>query len=302
MLLAEVAPAAPAIDLAIGLWALAAVMLGIGLQRTWDYHIGAVLHLLASALDVRVWRINLNLGGPFEAANDRLQELLGQWVLAHEKALGLWWHANKQVVSYLGDSIVGFGEAVHGTIENLVYGTIPATVTAHTKPLRGEIYDVGGAARARDNAEARARSRGIDATHRDLTAEKLARERGIDNVGAKAKAYTDARVGRVQGQLAAERRYSHRILNRRLTWLEKALGVGALSGIAIAALTRVFPYWQCTNVRRFNRGVCRSPIGSLDWLFGLAAVAVVALNIEEIAELGQDLTDELSGLWETMTA
>jgi len=78
--------------------------------------------------------------------------------------------------------------------------------------------------------------------------------------------------------------------------------MGAVGGIALATLTRVFPWWRCSNVRAFNRQLCRSPLGSLDWLFALAGLAVVALDPEEIAHLGQDLADELGGIFDRMTA
>jgi hypothetical protein len=295
--LAEAGPlVAPGISLTIGLWALAGLLVGIGLKAGWDHSIGALLRGLANAADVGIWKIKIRGGAGFRKLDDVVQDALGRFVLLNEQALGLWWHANKQLVSYLGDSIVDFGAGTHAAIENLVDGVIPGHVGAATKPLTERIGRANSAAAARDRAEAQARSRGIDATGRDLTAEKLARERGIDNVGARAHGYTDAAVGRVSRSLAAERAYSHRILNRRLTWLEKALGVGALGGIAVAALTRVFPYWQCSNVRRFMRGLCRSPFGSLDWLFGLAALAVVALDPEALERVAEDVSDFLEGI------
>ena len=299
---AGAAPAeAPAFSLTIGLWVLVSLVVAIGLKAGWDHSIGRVLRGLASAADVGVWKIKLPAGGGFRKLDDVVQATLGEYILANEQALGLWWHTNVQIIRYLGDSITGFGFAVHDTIDSLVHGTIPATVTAHTRPLAGNIARGNHAAQVRDRAEAKERARGIDATHRDLTAEKLARERGIDNVGAKAHGYTDAAVARVQGAIARERAYAHRVLGGRLGLLDRLLGVGVIGGISIAALTRVFPYWQCSNFRRFARGVCRSPLGALDWLFALAGLAVIALDPEQVLHFAEDATDELGGIIHKMT-
>lgn len=280
------APAAGGAALTIGLWALVALIVAMGLKAGWDHTLGAILRGLANAADIGVWKIKIRGGTAFRKLDDVVQGALGDYILLNEKVLGLWWHALKWTVTELADSLAYFGVDIQSALYNLVFGTIPQTVVGHTKPLTDRVARGNTAAQARDRAEARARARGFDATRRDLLAERLARERGIDNVVARGRAYTDARVRRVQGQLAAERAYSHRVLNKRLSWLEKALGVGAIGGIAIAALTRVFPYWQCTNVRRFNRLLCRTPIGALDDIFGLALLTVASLNLDDfIAEM-----------------
>jgi hypothetical protein len=291
---------APGIDLTLGLWALVSLLVLMGLQAAWDYTLGALLNTLANVLDVSVWRIHLNVSGPLLSLNHSMQRRIGQAILRNEQALGLWWHANVQVVNYTGDALLDFSSAMHDFGVGLVHGTIPAIAADTVKPVAEHAGHAERAARARSRTEAKARAAGIEAGVRDIGAERLARERGIDNIGARDRAYTDAHTGRLEGQIAKERAYSHRILGKRLTLLEKLLGVGALGGIAVAALTRVFPYWQCSNVRRFMRGLCRSPLGALDWLFLLAALVVTALKPREIAHLGSDVADTLGAIFHTM--
>lgn len=266
-------------DLTLGLWLLASTMFGIALLRTWNYTFGALLHLLASALTVKVWRIHLNLGGPFDAANRYLQEALGKWVLGNEQALGLWWHANKAVVSYLGNSITDFGVAVHGAIHNLVFGTIPnaandavrpvargvGTVTrvvrVNTTRIEHQIVNVGRAQAATLEREFGLAWRGIDHI-RTVAIPRLWRAvHGID-----------ADVGRLEHAVG-------RVIPRRLTRLEKALGAGALTAAGIVALTKVFPWFKCSNVGRFNRQLCRAPFGSLDWLLADVFEAVLVTEL-----------------------
>lgn len=292
---AGAAPAeAPAFSLTIGLWLLVALLVAMGLKAGWDHTLGAILRGLGNAADVGVWKVKIKAGAGFRKLDDVVQAALGDYILLNEKALGLWWHTLKAIVGYVGDTLGDFALDHMDTIYNLVHGFIPVTIRTHTAPLTESVHKGNTAARARDRAEARARARGIDATQRDIAAERLARERGIDYVGGKARVYTDAKVGRVERSIAAERRYSHSILNRRLTWLEKALGVGAIGGIAIASLTRVFPYWQCSNVRRFLRGVCRADAGMLDNLLGALFLLALPLSIEEFAETLQGIIEPVA--------
>lgn len=277
----------------MGLGLLAMLLFLIGCREGWDATFGLILNGLASAADVGIWKIKLPGGAGFRKLDSFVQKKIGEAILATEQSLGLWWHANTQVVEYLADSWLDFTWTMHDFGSSLVHGTIPATVDARTKPGIAHARREAHSAAARAGSEARARARGDKAIAADLDTTFGRARAGIDSVGEKSKAYTDARVGRVQGQIAAERAYSHRVLNKRLTWLEKALGVGALGGIAIAALTRVFPYWQCSSFRRFSRLICRAPLGALDDLFGLALLAVGPISIVEFARMLQGVTEEV---------
>jgi hypothetical protein len=292
-------PAAGA-DIGIGFAIVAGLVVGIGVERVYIHTLGALLQAIASAGKFGVWKIKINVGGPAEKLNNRIKRELGNWILANEQALGLWWHANKQVAEWTYDGIVSFGHAVHSTIAGVVYGEIPAQVHASTRPLSTRAGRIDAAGRARDRAEAKARSRGIAAEHDYVTGRAKVAERGIDDVRSTIRTNVIPRIRANERALARERAYTHRGLSRRLSRLEKWLAAGVIGGVAIAALTRVFPYWQCSNVRRFLRGVCRSPLGALDWLFALAALVVVALDPAAMARAGEELVDLFEGVFRTM--
>lgn len=283
--------AAIGVEFVVGLWLLVAVLVAMGLKAGWAHSIGLVLQGLASRLKISKLGVRIDLGKPLVALDDFVQDSLGRYILANEQAIGLWWHANTQIVNYLGDTLADF--AAHSYIfgHNVVHGTIPATVAAHVKPVRDATAHANRATDLRTRAETRARVQADRAAAHELDTTFGRARAGIDAVLPRAKAYTDARVNRVAGSIAAERAYSHRILNRRLTWVEKALGVGALGGIAIASLTRVFPYWQCTGFRRFSRLLCRAPLGALEDFLGLALLLVGPVSIVQ-------LTRELQGVME----
>jgi hypothetical protein len=279
-------------ELTIGLWALMSLMIAMGLKAGWDYSFGAILKGLANAAHVGVWKVRIDLGGPLRKLDDVVQHALGRYILANEEVLGTWWHANKLAIDYLGSSLVDFGTAMHNGMHNLVYGVIPHAAGAAVKPWRGKVGEVqtqvthvtryvttkvvkvmNANVHAADVEFGKA-WRGIDHL-RDVAIPRL--WRGVHGV--------EAEVGQLQGQVG-------RVIPHRLTRLEKFLGAGVIGGAAVVALTRVFPYWQCSNVKRLNRLVCRSPVGALDDLLGLAFLALGPISVAEFARQLQGVTDE----------
>src|SRR5581483_8765425 len=104
------------------------------------------------------------------------------------------------------------------------------------------------------------------------------------------------RLAATAAGVLALRRLLHRDVLARLRRVERLVLGGALTGAVIAVLTRQMPWYRCRNVQRFMRGVCRSPFGSLDWLFALAALVVVALDPVRMLHLAEDAEDELSAI------
>ena len=297
-----VAPAAPAIGLTGALWLIVMAWVVVwGTLYAYDYTLGAFLREIADATRGIRW-IGGKIASAFEAIDQKIQEALGDGLSALETAAATLWDALAYVVRETGDALVAYAADIHDAIHGLIAGEIPTQIGAKTKPLTDRLSGSIAGTDARLRAEALARQRGIDATSRDLTAEALARERGIDRINTRLGEFVIPRIRAIEQGLSDVIGYTRRNLNIRLRTLEKALAAGTLGAIAVAAVTRVFPYWQCTNVRAFNRALCRSPIGSLGWLFGIAALTAVALNPEEIAELGQDLTRGLSDILERTAA
>lgn len=298
---APAAPAAaPAFTLTLGLWALASLLVLIGLKAIWADTIGWALQKLADILHFSAFRIKVDLGGPLRAIDNTVENALGRAILENEKALGLFWHTTKALVEYAADSIADFGQDVHGAIHGLVYGTIPNAAAAAVRPVAsgvGSVTRVVTTVQRVAIPNVRALVKAVEAQlDRDFG---IAR-RGIDHIGKAILPRILARERALESDVAGLQQQVGRVIPHRLTRLERWLGAGVIGGAAVAAITRVFPYWQCSNVKRFNRNVCRSPLGSLDWLFGLALATLVALDVEQVAHVGQDVTDELGNLWQQM--
>jgi hypothetical protein len=276
---AEAVPVVAGVDFGIGFAILAGLMVGIGTKLLYDYTLGALLNALAHVLKIDAWRIHIDVGGPLRKLDQTLEAAIGDWILANERALGKWWHANEVLAKWTYDGMVDFGAAVHDTIAGLVYGEIPAQVRAGTIPIRSKVGTAERTGRARADAEAHARSRGIAAEHDYVTGREKVTWRGIDDVRTTIRTNVIPRVRANERAIARERSYTHSKLNRRIGLLERVLGVGALSAVAIGALTRVFPYWQCTNVRKLMRGTCRANPAWLSLLFGAGVEALVVADL-----------------------
>lgn len=291
---APLAPAGPAVGITGGLLlACFALVVLIGIQRGYDYTFGAFLRGLADRVD-DIWVVGGPLANALEALDTFVMRQIGHGITALEQAVAVLWDGLAYVIRETGDAIVAFGADVHDAIAGLVYGEIPQQIEARTGRLRRDVATTRSGLDARLDAEARARSRGIDVLNRDLTAEARARERGIDRVNERITTVVLPRVRAVEQGLADVVGFTRRNLARRLTRVEERLAVGALGAVAIAAVTRVFPYWQCSNVRRFNRALCRAPAGLLDDLLGLALAFVASVSIVSFARELQALTDGAS--------
>jgi len=89
----------------------------------------------------------------------------------------------------------------------------------------------------------------------------------------------------VAGAIAAGERTTRGWVNRHYGALLRLVGVGAFAGAVASVLTRIFPYWRCTNVRKVARSICRFPTGLLDALLLDALEAAVVLNICEAVKV-----------------
>lgn len=276
----------------ISLVLLAAAMLMFGLVYIFDYTIGLLMDAMAGLVKGVPFVGGIAKGG-IEKAKHNIRDRMVSSAQGLEHGAGMFWHGAAQLTEYTGKTILYLGLGMRTATHNLVNAVIPGLIHDKTHPLAQQQAKTSSAAAARDRAEAKARTRGIDATTRDITQEKHARERGIDYVGTKAEGLVDSLGDRVESAIAAERRYAHKILHGELASWQELTGYAAIGGIALATLTRVFPFWQCTNFRRFSKLLCRSPIGALEDLFGLALLAIGPISIVEFARMLQDVTEEV---------
>ncbi len=277
----------------VGIGALTGLLLVLALAfvATWatiklyDLTMGALLRGVSDLVGALPF-----VGGfgerKIEALDQFILRQLGHALNGLETATAATWDALGFLVRETGKAMEALASATHDAIRNIHVADIPEQVSTATLPLKSGLARTKRDVHERARAEAKARSRGIDEVTRDLTRERLAREKGIDYIGARINARVMPRIRSLDRELAALRGYTRRVLSRRISKVEAALAAGVVGAIALATLTRYFPWFRCTNVRRFNRFLCRLPVGLLDDLLGLTIAALVLADVCRIGRLG----------------
>lgn len=290
------APAAPVVvglDLAAGGVVLMALVVGIGLLWLWDTTFGAVLESLANVLKFGGIRGHggVDFGRPIRALNSAVRATLSDWIRLNEITLGKFWHANAKLYEYLGDSINYLSHQTLAGISTLTGGTLPRLVHDHTEPLTKTIGGVEKKTRAQGRTEARTRAHADRAAvaHTDNLFGKA--QAGIDHIAKEKVPALTREVDSLEADVHSLQHSVGRVIPKRLSRLERLLGAGVIGGAAVYALTRVFPYWQCSNVKRFMRGICRADRGLLDALLGGLFLLALPLSLEEFAETLQGIVE-----------
>lgn len=305
---AAAAPAVPAAAITVGLIVLAFVWITLwGLKYGYEYTLGAMLRRLADQTRGIRW-IGGRIASTFESMDSFVQARIADGIETIEASAARLWDGLAWLVRETADALVAYANDVHDAIAALSDAEIPRQVRVVTHPIVQRITRTVKVDDTRWRAESLARTRGIDQLNRDLTAEALARERGIDRLGNLIGELVLPRVRALDQAVADVVGFTRRNLRVRVGNLERAAAAGTIGAIAIAAMTRVFPYWRCTNVRRFNRSLCRMPVGLLDDLFGAGLALLVLSDVcrigaltREVAELAQPVLLELVGVVDAAT-
>ena len=281
-MLAEIAPAAPGLaEAALGAAALATLLACaflIGVRFAYYYSLGAVLRG-AARLVGGIPVIGSLLSSPFDAIDHAVLEAVGRGILATEWLLAKEWYAVRLVWKFMVDSMAYLAQSTEIAIGHLVHATVPTIVQNVVSPVRTNLGRVERSLVATE----RTLSHNLTATARALEAE-IATDfgrawRGIDAVPGKIKAGVVAGLVGIDVTVAELRAYAHRVLGVRLSRLEKLLGAGVITGVVVGVLTKVFPYWQCSNVKKVGRAICRFPSGLLEALLADALEVAVLADI-----------------------
>ena len=285
--------------LTVGLTALAASLVLYGLLKAYQFSLGALIQTLSEHVRGIKW-VGGRIADALDSMDDAVVDAIGKGILATEQASARFFHGVMWIWDATIDSIADLAAATTEAITGLTDGEIPRQVREQTRPLTTTVGQQGTWARARDKALAKQMATGIDRLHKDLLAEQLAREKGIDAIGAKVTARVDGIADRLAGEIAGVRSWAgehFRGIDARLSGVNRFVGTAAATGAVLLALDRVFPWYKCRNVRRFNAGLCR---GNPDALLGLLALGALGAGLADpraIARAGQETTEALEALF-----
>lgn len=282
------APAAPAAApgalLLLSLGALVLYFVLLGLRQGYSMSLGALLRELADKTRGIRW-VGGKIADAIESIDESVMNILGKGARIMEAGAAKFFHAAADLWNLMVDSIVQLAEDTWSAVQGLTDVAIPGAITDRLRPVELDFGKFRSAITRHVDAELARFARGIDRLQREVATDSRLAFRGIDALRADLK----AQIARVQA-------YAGRVLAGRMSRAEQWVLGGTVAAIALATLTRYFPWWRCTNVRGFNRALCRSPLGSLDWIFALAALYAVALDPREIARQGQDAAQALEAI------
>jgi hypothetical protein len=264
----------------------------VGLSYGYDYTLGAMLRVIADAADIRIWKIHLDIGSPIDKVDHKIRDAIAAGIQKCEYAMARLWHGLEWLARKNADALAEFAGDVETAWHNLTAAEIPQQITSHTVRIAKSVATTAHATDVRIRRGEHAIYRGIDQLRRDLTREAQASIRGIDDLRKLVGNVVVPDIRALDHAVSDVVGYTRRNLARRLTRVEHLVLGGAIVGAALATLTRYFPYWQCTNVRRFNRLLCRAPVGLPEELFGFLLAAGTIASFRELVMLGQAITRE----------
>lgn len=292
--LAEIAPLAPEVPIAaVGLGVLAFYVVMFGLKNGYYHSLGALLHYLADELR-HVRFVGGFLAGKLDAINHKVEQALASGLAGAETVVGKWWYFQKEIAQAAWDATTWLATSTLDGFTNLTESTIPHVTKIAVAPVVANVGDLKRTLRAEVARLENQLVRKANALARQLESDFGRAWRGIDHIQRVELRRLWRGVHSVEADVAGLEHAVGRVIPHRLSRLEKLLGAGAIGGAAIYAMTRVFPYWQCSNVKRFMRNVCRADAGLFDDLFGLALLFLGPLSIVDFARQLQGITGDVA--------
>jgi hypothetical protein len=291
---APAVPLAPSVGAAASITALllllaVAFLMTLAAMKLYEYTIGAGLRKLADVLNVIPF---VDIGDRFFAAMDNAimggfaEALDAQEWAAMKLFAGLSW-----IAETMFDVMADLAGATWQAINGIVHGEIPTQLTQRTEHLLRRLRALDKAVTTEVARLSHAIARRTQALEAELDRTFGLARRGIDAIQGVTIPRIRREIADVRASIGALRRHVYGRLDRRLSRVEKLVIGGALTAAVLGVLTRYFPWWRCTNVRRFNRALCRMPVGGLDNLLGLVLAFSTTFGILEFAELMQEVTE-----------
>lgn len=278
MLLAEVAPVAPALPI-LGELLILVVCLGICYAIVYiaKAFFGLTGGVLGKLPVVGGW-INSSL----HAIEQKVVHIMGLAIVAVQGQVGTAWHQLARLIDWMGREIRAHSNMLY-LLASLLLGQEWAVAIKHAIDAVRSNFDtltrmVHGTVARIVAAEERLRH-GIGA---DVLPRIRAGERAIDRVLGKDLA----------GIRARERALEHGAADT-WKWIRThpgSLASGAFVGAVAFALERLGGTWiRCTNWKRIGRGVCNTPGGDIEALLGLLAIGATVASFRELVKLGQEV-------------
>ena len=272
----------------------------IALAYAYTQTLGLALQQLAklfSSLNISAWGFSIGLGfigDYFIDVDNAIRAALGVGIEATEYA----WH---KMCQYTASTIAGIGEAsawlANETLrefQKLWSHSIPALIKATVKPITHELANVGHTVVNTYHTATKDITQVIRVTKVyprtiEIEVPKLAKAvtQTVKTAAAVAGAITLPKLRPIEVDISN--------INKRLAKLANVAGIGTLAGLGAFALAKLgLTEAQCSNAKRWNKGMCGTNINVLeDLLLGLTAI-FGTLSLVKLAEEYQALIGDVS--------
>lgn len=295
MIGAVAAPAVPAAALfAAALLTVAVAILLILMRFVTITLVGSMLRWIGRQLS-HLWFVGGWVEGQIESGVRYVDDALSNAISASSHLAVGFFQDGWKLTKWIGNTIADLAaETLHG-FQTIVTHTVPAMIAERLHPLqvllRGLEARVVGIERdalsnIRDGID-RLRARG-DEILRSAEASAAA--------AASAVAGTlRGEIGDVAGTARRELGDVRDRLGRRIGTLERAVGIGALTGVVVSIVARELPWVRCRNVGKVGKALCGMPMdGRLDDLLAGALLISGTVSIVELSKELQGITDDVA--------
>lgn len=204
-----------------------------------------------------------------------------------------------KLTRWVGDAMADLATATEHALSTIVTSTIPNAVHTLTHPI------------AQDIAAVEERLGSIERTAvKDLRAEIAGLERQAGKATRKLEreiaAAETAVIGATAGTIkTAQRELWHGIdelrdtIGKRLSKIEKSVGLVALTGVIVSVVAKHWRWIRCPNVAKVGNHLCNMPVRQLEDLLAQAALGSLVIfgtvSLVEFAETMLAVEEELVG-------
>jgi hypothetical protein len=265
--------------LAVGLLFLLSWVVLRGLRAVWIHTFGAMLTMMADALNFDKWVVHIHVGAPFEAINRTVLNTLAVLAAKSEHGMGYFFHGAAVIQGWAARELLALASSVLAWstwlqrshlprwVKALVYAAVPPALLLRliTAAIHANLPSL---------------------VHRLVAVV----EHGVPHVIRRIVAATAGALAlpgwviHLPRRIRSLEREWHNVWRRirKLEWYVTAAGAAALF---TAALARLGLKWlRCSNVTKAGRAVCSTEGNLLESLLGDVLLVVGLVSVVEFAE------------------
>lgn len=292
-----VAPEVPAAGLfAVGLLAALTALFLVFLRFAAITLVGSLMRWIAGALSVIPF-VGSWTGALIDDAINAVDGALGSAIAASEKLAVSTLHDSWKLTVWVGSSIANLAtETLHG-FNVLVTHTIPSAVEDAVGHLRGRVETIETTISHLDKAAIKEVRTDIAGVRHEAAAAERRITRDIATVDHAITSTLPRAIGRDLGELRGWTSKQIRRLARRLSAVEDALSLAALSGVIIGVIARELPWIRCKNVGKAGKALCGLPIAQVEKLLAELTLGLTAIfGTLSLESLAKDLQAIIGGV------